>query len=138
MKTKFIIADEIRPEVSGKQTILGLFADDVIVVHAPPLSAGIPHDTPPGIERIAFLINVSGLTEGSHSIKGELFAPTGAAYGVNLPLDEFKVDTGNSHSIVIEMKPFILKGFGTYNWSIWIDEEELKCPFEVRTGNKDS
>lgn len=138
MKTKFLVADEIRPEASGKLTILGLFADDVVMTQVPPRSPQIPADTPAGIERLAFLINISELSVGAHTIRAQALDPSGQEYGNGIPQSEITTELGKSHSMIIEMKPFILRDAGTYTWVVWIDDQEYRHPFEVRIVNMDS
>lgn len=133
MKITLLVADEIRPEATGKQTVLGLFADNVVVVKIPPKPVDVPDDVLPGIERLSFLVNVSQLPEGQYSFKAQFIAPSGQPAGDALSLgDGVQVSTGKSHSIVIESKPFILKEGGEYHLAFWVNGEEHRLPFEIR------
>lgn len=61
---RLLVADDIRQEVGGKLTLVGLFADSVVVLGQLPPEAfddeGKP--LPLAIDSLAFLLNVSGLT----------------------------------------------------------------------------
>lgn len=133
MKITLLVADEVRPEATGKQTVLGLFADNVVVVKIPPKPEEVPDDVPPGIERLAFLVNVSKLPEGQYDFKGQFISPSGERSGDVFQLgNAVQVSPGKSYSAVIESKPFILKEGGEYNLAFWINNEEHRLPFEIR------
>jgi hypothetical protein len=132
MKLKLLVADEIRPEATGKQTVLGLFADDVVVAQPPAQVPEVSADVPSGIERLAFLINVSDLPAGTYRVAASLLDPSGEPYG-EIHVDHgITVDAGKSHTFVVEAKPFILRGFGIYQWTILIGDTEARLPFEIR------
>lgn len=132
MKLTLLLADEVRAEATGKQTVLGLFADNVILLKIPRTPIEISEDIPPGIERLSFLVNVSKLPEGQYTFKGQFIDPSGDAMGEELPLDSILIREGMSHTMVIETKPFIIKGGGEYNLAIWVNNEENRLPFEIR------
>lgn len=131
MKIKFLMAEEIRPEINGKSSVLGLFPDDIIVVQAN-RPEGISPEIPDGIERLSFLLNVSDLPEGSHFFKGNITDPSGAAYNPLGSLGEETIKKGFSRSIVVEVKPFIVKQKGIYHFNLYVDDLLTTFPFEVR------
>lgn len=132
MKIKFLVADEIRMEASGKQTVLGLFADDVVCVTLGHRPESVPEDVPAGIERLALLVNLAELSVGKHQFFGQLFAPNDVACGDRFSLGEADIIQGQSHVLVAEWKPFLLKGAGFYTFAVWVDDIEYRLPFEVR------
>ena len=132
MKIKFLVADEIRMEASGKQTVLGLFADDVVCVNIGQRPESVPVDVPAGIERLALMVNIAELAVGKHQFFGQLFAPNDAPYGDKFNLGEADISQGQSHTLVAEWKPFLLRGSGFYTFAVWVDDTEHRLQFEVR------
>ena len=130
MKIKFLVAEDVRMEANGKFTILGLFADDVIIMQAGIESESIPSGIPFGFEKITFLIHVSKLL-GEHKFSGELFDPSGESYRPRMPLGEMNIKEGESHAILLEVKPFIVKKTGTYLFNFYVDEGKTPFTFEV-------
>lgn len=125
------MAEEVRPEMSGKSTVLGLFPDDVIVMQGNrPEDA--PAELPDGLERLSFFINVSDIAEGHHSFKGNITDPSGAPYNSVSPLGEETIKKGLSRSIIVEIKPFIIKGKGIYHFNLYVDDLLTTHPFEIR------
>lgn len=128
MKINYLIADEIRPEASSKQTVLGLFADHLIVLDIPTqLPAG---ELPKGIERLAFLINVSNI-EGKHKYKGQIFDPEGNPHGPEIDFGESELAKNTSRTMVVEAKPFLIKVKGTYNFVLTVDDTKYPLPFTI-------
>ena len=131
MKIKFLVAEEIRPELSGKSMVIGLFPDDVLLMQGKrPDNA--PPEMPEGIDRLSFLLNVSELPEGKHHFKGNISDPSGAPYNPISSLGEETMPKGISRSIIVEIKPFIVKSKGIYHFNLYVDDELTSFPFEIR------
>lgn len=129
MKINFLIADEIRPEASSKQAVLGLYADNLIVLE--PLSIKEKESNfPKGIERLAFLINVSDI-EGKHKYKGQIIDPKGNLHGPEVDFGESELAKYTSRTIVLEAKPFLIVEKGTYNFVLTIDDTKHILPFTI-------
>ena len=132
MKVKFLVAEEIRPEVGGKLTILGLFPDDNIRLIKQELPEGTPPETPMGLERLAFMISVSGLSKKLYKFKGVIIDPSGEVYKSESKLGEIRSEKGASHILILEMKPFIIKAKGIYHFNFYVNKEMFAFPFEIR------
>lgn len=131
MKIKFLMAEEVRPELNGKSTVLGLFADDVLLMQGKrPEDA--PQEVPDGLERLTFLLNVSDISEGLHHFKGNITDPSGAPYNPVSSLGDETIMKGLSRSIVVEIKPFIIKSKGVYHFNLYVDDVLTSFPFEIR------
>lgn len=136
MKINFLIADEIRPEAGSKQTVLGLYADQTIILEPnpsptpslPPLPENFVVTS--GIERLAFLINVSEI-EGKHSFKGQIIDPSKNPHGSEMVFGEFEIAPKMSRTFVIEAKPFQVKETGTYRFILTVDDKEYELPFNI-------
>lgn len=135
MKVNFLIAEEVRPEVNGKMTILGLFAGDIILLVKGARPEGVAADTPVGLERLAILV-IIGETEGEHKFKGKLVEPSGELYKSELALGEATLKKGFNHTIIVELKPFIVKQEGIFNFEFFVDDQKFTFPFEIRERNQ--
>ena len=131
MKITFLVADEVRQEMGGKQTILGLYADGVIMLDLISQNAKPIGDLPPGIDRLSFSINVSELV-GKHRFKGQIINPSGKIYGSEIPLGESDITSAYaSRSFIVEAKPFVVSEKGTYHFNLYIDDELHAFPFTI-------
>ena len=131
MNVKFIIAEEVRPEANNKMSIMGLFPGDVIIVVKGNRPEGIPADTPAGIERLAILVMVNE-TVGLHKFKGRIIQPSGQAYNEFASLGEATIKKGFAHTVLIEVKPFVVKEIGMFSFEFFVDDLKYVFPFEVR------
>jgi hypothetical protein len=131
MKIKFIVAEEIRPEISGKATVLGLFSDDVLLLQGKRPEGANP-EIPDGLERVTFLLNVSDVPAGKHNFKGNITDPSGAPYNPVTSLGEEDIKKGFSRTIIVEIKPFIVKTRGVYHFNLFVDDMLTTFPFEIR------
>lgn len=135
MKIKLIVAEGVRSEVGGKFTVLGLIPDDVIIFESNrPENA--PADMPDGIEKLVLLLVVSELEDGVHKFKVKIFDPSGEPYKSEIDLGEGVVDKGTSHSIILEIKPFIVKKYGIYRFDFYVDNKLSSFPLEIRAKPK--
>ncbi|MFZ1547607.1 MAG: hypothetical protein WAT12_11000 [Candidatus Nitrotoga sp.] len=127
MKLNFFVADEFRPETGGKQMVLGLYADDVILLEPVTQIEAIPV----GFERLAFLINISDVPAGKHNYKGQIVDPSGKPYGREIIMGELEIEKGMSRSFIIEMKPFLINSKGTYHLNFYVDDDLYAFPFSI-------
>lgn len=132
MKVKFYLGEEVRPEAGNKMTILGLFPDDNIVYCRPALPEGAPPDMPMGMEKLVLLISVSKAPNKKLKLKGILTDPNGGLYGAEFQLGEAHIKKDASHSIILELKPFIIKSMGVYTFNFYVNKEIFPFPFEIR------
>lgn len=133
MKIKFLVAEEIRPEESGKLTILGLFPDDNLVLSAKEaVPQGMPLDTPRGIDKLVFFINLSDASSKFSKFKVTINDPSGELYKPEREVGEGRIAKGESRSFIIEVKPFIIKFTGTYIFNFHVNNKVYSFPFEIR------
>lgn len=132
MKVKFVMAEEIRPEVGGKMTILGLFPADEILLTRVAVPEGVPSDTPMGIDKITFLLTISKLPSKKYKFTGSIIDPSGEPYKADMQLGEARFSKGISHSIIVESRPFIVKTLGVYHFNLYVGKELVSFPFEIR------
>ena len=127
MKTVFLIADEIRAETNGKQTVLGLYPDHTLLIEDAPA----PSDVPQAINRLSILINISDVPEGEHEFKGRILDPSGNVSGNPLDFGKLSVAKGTSRSFIVGLQNFVLSGKVTYQFNLEIDGESYPCPFYI-------
>lgn len=135
MKVDFLIAEEIRPEANNKIAILGFYPGNIVVVLKKEQPQEVPEGTPEGFERLAILATISDAPDGVHKFRGRLLEPSGELYGPESSLGEAAIPKGFSHVVVVQMKPFIMKQPGTYNYEFYVDDQMFNFPFEVRVQN---
>lgn len=132
MRVKFAMAEEIRPEVGGKMTILGLFPADEVLLTKVAVSKDVPSDTPMEIEKITFLLAISDLPNKAHKFKGLIIDPLKKPFTAEMQLGEGRFKKGVSHSIIVELRPFIVKTLGVYHFNLYVNKELFSFPFEIR------
>jgi len=126
------MAEEIRPEAGGKLTILGLFPDDNIILTKAVYPEGVPPEIPRGIEKLVFLISVSGAPNRKLKFKVRITDPSGGLYKPEMQLGEGRVEKGTSRSFIIEVKPFVIDLVGVYIFDFYVNKEIYSFPFEIR------
>lgn len=132
MNIKLLIADEFRHEASGKVTVLGLFADNVVIVKIPPKAEEIPENAPAGIERLSFMVNVSAVPEGSYEFEAQFITPSGAPMGEVMKIGNVEIKEGKSFTTVVVSKPFLVNEGGEYHLAFQVNGVEHQLPFEIR------
>jgi hypothetical protein len=132
MKINFLIADEIRPELTGKQTVLGLYPDHTIVLEKTQIPDNDVSNIPEVIERLAILVNISEAPEGDElKLKGQLVAPSGNPHGEKIDFGTMSIEKGASRTIVLEAKPFVISEKGTYHFNLIVNDDIFQFPFKV-------
>ena len=128
MKINFLVAEEFRPEAGGKQMVLGLYPDDMIVLEPRPNIDYSPN-IPEGLDRLSFLITISDAPENKHRYKAQIIDPSGNPHGPEMSLGESEIEKGTSKTFIIESKPFIMSGKGLYHLNFYVDDELHSFPF---------
>lgn len=131
MKVNFLLAEDVRPEVSNKLTILGLFPGEVVILQKGARPEGVPEDAPAGLERLAILVTISD-TEGPHKYKGRVVEPSGELYKPEIELGNGISQKGFSHTVIVALRPFIVKQPGIFHFEFFVDDEIFSFPFEIR------
>jgi len=136
---QFIIADEFRPEASGKVTSIGVYPGNHIILLKP--QQDTPDTVIPMLERVAFLITISEL-EGSHNYSGKIIDPNGNSVidpkinhikeGVQPFGEGITIGEGMSHSFVFELKPFFIRTIGRYKFILYVDDTPHEFTFDIR------
>lgn len=132
MKVSFLISEEVRSELNNKISVVGLYAGDVVVILKGARPEGIPEDTPFGLDRLTILAIITEAAEGELDLKGKIINPSGEVDQEDIPLGKAIARKGLSNTVVIEMKPFIVKVSGTFKFELSVNQEKFIFPFEIR------
>lgn len=133
IQVKFTLAEEVRAEISGKFSLLGVYPGEQVVV------SGIrPHELPTGVEfalqSLAFIFVAIGDLEGKFDSKYQVVAPDRKTvlYDGESQIVELKVNAPSVFGTSI--KPFVGPEFGLYTTVLTIGEFRTEFPFEIRRG----
>lgn len=131
MNIKFFLAEEFRSEVGGKQTALGLYPDNTILLGPRTELKPSDKELPEGIKRMSFLLNISEASQGVHKFKGQIIDPSDNPHGPEIPLGDGDILKGTSRSFIIEASPFLVKGKGMYQLNFYVDDDLHIFPFYI-------
>lgn len=132
MKITFLVGEEIRPEASGKATVLGLYPDNVVIANIPPKQEGITEDVPSGIDRLTFMVNVSAVPEGTYHFQAQFITPSDTPMGEIMEMGNVDMATGKSYSAIFQSSPFLVAETGIYKLDFYVNGERHQLPFEIR------
>ena len=132
MKVDFLIADEIRPEAGNKLMVLGLFPGSIIIILKKELQGTSPQGVSAGLDRLSILATISGASDGLHKFKGKIIEPTGDLYQPEAVFGESVTKHGFAHTVIVELKPFVIKQLGKFRFEFFVDAEMFVHEFEIR------
>jgi hypothetical protein len=133
---RFYLADDMRQEVGGKVTAVGLYTDNVIVAEM------LPDDPDPSDERLAavggisILANVS-TSPGEHKYQLEI-DPSSVVPQIAQASSSHdgKSLAGESMNLIMRIAPLPFKSFGMVHVVLRIDGSPHRFSFEIRRRNK--
>jgi len=132
MNVDFLIAEEIRPEAGNKLMVLGLFPGDIIILLKRELQGVLPQGVSAGLDRLSILATITGAPDGLHKFKGRIVDPTGNLYQPEVVLGEAYAKVGFAHTVIVELKPFVIKQMGLFSFEFFVNEEKFVYKFEIR------
>lgn len=132
MNVSFLLAEEVRLETQNKVTVLGLYPGDVIVIVKGGRTETVSEETPAALERVTILAIVRDAPDGLHKFKGRIVEPSGVEYKPMAEFGEATTKQGFSHTVIIEMKPLLVKQPGHFNFEFFVDDQMFTFPFEIR------
>lgn len=133
VRCRFFLADDLRQEVGGKVSAIGLYSDDVIVLQLPTEEPAPTVEKPIGFEGICVLISLSGLV-GTRECNFELLGPTGTPILRAAPASVDFPTAANSVNLISKFRPFICTQFGKFKFAARIGEHRFEYEFEIRRG----
>lgn len=126
----FYLAEDLRQELDGKVSAIGLYPDKVVVL---PLPDEIPEPTesaPLLVRSLAFLFSISNLSEIS-TISVDIQTDR-ARMPLTTPQEHPAVEVGRSINMVGVMQPCVITSFGEKTLIVKINEREYTFDFEIR------
>lgn len=135
VRCRWYLADDVRSEPGGKWTILGLYADDIVVIQMPPDVPDPSVESPVAIEGLTVLCILRGLKgrEEFHlSLNGS--AP---AHGLGHTLMVESNSPDASISIVSRFRPIFIESFGKKVFSIECERLGFQEDFVFHVNRRD-
>lgn len=130
-RIEFFLADDIRLELDGKVTAVGLYPDRNIVAIVLPDTPDPSINSPIAIDSISLLINVGNL-EGEHEIEIEFVPASGVVDGKVSFVRKFLFPSlHTSANLVSRFRPLLIGSFGVKKLLVRIDEETHEFAFTV-------
>ena len=126
----FYLAEDLRQELDGKVSAIGLYPDKVVVL---PLPDDIPEPTesaPLLVRSLAFLFSISKLSETA-TISIDIQSG-GTRKPFVAPQEHPAVDLGRSINILCVMQPCVITSFGEKTLILKVKELEYTFNFEIR------
>ena len=125
----FYIAEEIRPELDGKVTAVGLFTDHKVMVTLPADEPNPTAEAPIALKSVSLLFNISNFL-GKILVKIDV-ENNGVRRSILKPTENNLTEIGKSVNMVISMSPCIVNDFGSRNLIVDIDDSEYLFSYEV-------
>jgi hypothetical protein len=129
---KFILAEDIRNEGSGKFSLLGVFPGERLGVLGTP-APGTPPGVAVALPSLAFVFIV---TEGKGKTTGT-FKVTGSdrnVVGSEMPLQPVELRDNQPSVIGATAKPFLAPSFGTYTVELTLGKAKFRFRFTIEKG----
>jgi len=130
---RFFVADDIRLEQGSKPSLLGFFADNVVVLPLPKTQGAPTRDKPIALSGLAFLISFPGA--GTYNVEMEFRAPNAVSL---IKSGEAKIASGGPVvNLVTRLQPFLVTAFGIHELIVRINKKSYTFRFEIRRGKED-
>lgn len=128
---RMFIADDIRAEIDGKVSLIGLYPDSVLLVQMP---ADVPDPTreePIALRSFGFLFNIQGL---GRPVEVSIHAEIGDTRQPFMRPQTFApASPDQSFNLLGTVSPFLVSAFGTKHIVVSIgDLPEQRFTFEIR------
>jgi hypothetical protein len=132
---KFLLADEIRSEVSGKVIVLGLYSDNTLLVVPDKAERAQTTDADaeqarPGIAILSVLTIITG-KPGEFDGWFKLIDPNGNLVSKNLSAHHIVVKPDRHVNVIARFAPFVVTAYGTWRFEFTLDSETTTFEFRV-------
>lgn len=108
---KWYLADDVRNEVGGKCTLVGLYSDDQVIIQMPSSDPDPTPENPVAIEGLAALCSLKGL-KGSAEFEVTV---SGTHPGSNSRTQKFvasSVSANHTLNLISRLRPVMIESFG--------------------------
>lgn len=135
---RFIVAEDIRPEIMGKISLQGLMPGEQFFVAGNP-----PSPLPPGMPPVAFLIPslafvfvITGAATGKFRGLFKIVAPDKKTVIVETPAaNPIEKVAGKAALFATISKPFVGPAFGTYSVRLELNGAKFSFPMGIEKGS---
>jgi hypothetical protein len=127
METFFIIADDIQMMAMGKTIVVGLYSDQIIMLH---VHGNRPPNSTLNIAKLNMMLTFRGLKPGRHDVQADIEFPDGTP-APKLATVQLDAQKGRSAVLVFAFAPFPLPQEGTYRLRVRIAGETVVNTFTV-------
>jgi hypothetical protein len=127
METFFIIADDIQMMAMGKTIAVGLYSDQIIMLH---VHGNRPPNSTLNIAKLSMMLTFRGLKPGRHNVQADIEFPDGTP-APKLATVQLDAQKGLSAVLVFAFAPFPLPQEGTYRLRVRIAGETVVNTFTV-------
>lgn len=129
-EVKLFVCEDLRQEINGMVSAIGLYPDNVIVI---PIPVGVPDpttETPVAVKSLSFLFNISNFSVAS-TVTIEI--ESRGKRNLLLPVTEYPAPVpGNSINLIATMQPGIFNFFGVRKIFVTVGESVHEFHYEVR------
>ena len=129
---RLFVCDDVRQELNKKLSLVGLYADGVVIVYRMPDAPEGPPDKPLMLDSLTLLIVVSGLV-GSHKLVVRLLDEPA---DLRKPIERNSDfgDGSRSATLIAKFRPYAVPAFGLRRVLVEVDGRSHKLTFEIRDG----
>lgn len=127
---RLYMAEDLRQEVNGKMSAIGLYPDNVVVLRLPDDVPDPTESQPLHIKSLSFVFNISKLTQAT-TISIDIEA-NGKRRQFIPPSEHPAPEPGMSINMVGVMEPFAVTHFGERKLIVTVGESEHTFEYEVR------
>jgi hypothetical protein len=133
---RFFLADDVRQEIQGKVTMVGLYADNIVVAEMPPDHRNPSVRVPAAIPRVAILASVS-IAQGEHRYRMELDRSSVTRQKIDAKTATLISERpGESINLIMRLAPLLFVRFGTVKVLLYVDDQPYPFDFEIRRRDK--
>ena len=133
---RFYLADDMRQEVGGKVTAVGLYADNVIVAEMSPDDPDPTANQVAAVGGISILANVS-TSPGDHKYQLEIDPSSVVPPLAQSPSSHVGTQrAGDTTNLIMRLAPLPFTRYGMVHVVLRIDGEPHRFSFEIRRRNK--
>jgi hypothetical protein len=131
---RFLLAEDIRSEGSGKFSLLGVFPGDRFSLIDPPPAIAVPGMAVvmPSLAFVFVVTEGKGKTTGTFRVVG----PDRKTVGAEMPTRAIDLQEGRPSVIGATAKPFAAPTFGTYTAELSIGTATFRFPFTIDKATK--
>jgi hypothetical protein len=125
------MADDIRVEDSGKQILVGLYPDNVLVLKSSEALAPT-REKPLLLSQLSVMVSFPNPAKGDHAVEGSISGPDNNEIGKLARFTITTLEEGGTGNVILKLAQMRVTGFGIYTLQLTFDAKPYEFPFEVR------